>query len=114
MVSKKELRAAFKRSEKQNLDLLLAYNKLYQQIVPLDKQINDRTMELDRKISRVQRLVAQLRFPECIVIWERNLLVVKEENLHADPTEILKAFVNYITIQEITIVAEGDWKIIVV
>ena len=80
----------------------------------LNQKLNMTTKILDRKISRVQRLVAQLRFPECVVVWERNLLVVKEENLHADPTEILKAFVNYITIQEITIVAEGDWKIIVV
>ena len=77
-------------------------------------KISTSLSRLDRKISRVQRLVAQLRFPECIVIWERNLLVVKEENLHASPKRALESFVNYITIQEITMVAEGDWKIIVV
>jgi len=80
----------------------------------LNQKLNMTTKILDRKISRVQRLVAQLRFPECVVVWERNLLVVKEENLHAYSGDILKAFVKYITIQEITMVAEGDWKIIVV
>ena len=80
----------------------------------LNDKINMVTRVLDRKVSRVQRLVAQLRFSECKILWDKNLLIVREEDLDDYPTAILERFNAYLKAQEITPAPTGDWNILVV